>query len=123
MIVLHIPYPPSANNLYKNIRRGRAKTARYKAWLNEAGWEVKAQHPGKIAGRYILTILATPPDRRARDADNLIKPVSDLLKACGVIEDDRLAKSVSAGWSDVPATKGAKVRVCVEPAQAQQVAA
>lgn len=115
MTVLTLPYPPTANNLYRNLPKGgRVKTGHYNAWLHEAGWSIKAQHPSRIIGRYMLTIIADAPDRRARDVDNLIKPVSDLLKKAGVIEEDSLAKSVMAAWSDVPATKGAGIRVMVE---------
>ncbi len=113
--MITLPYPPTTNNLYVNIGDRRVKSRGYRAWLSSAGWELKAQRPAPVKGRYILTIIADAPDKRARDIDNLIKPVSDLLKACGVIEDDHMAKSVMATWSDVPAAKGSTVRVRVEP--------
>jgi crossover junction endodeoxyribonuclease RusA len=49
-----------------------------------------------LAGR--LAIEAVRPDKRRRDIDNLIKPVSDLLCSIGVIEDDSYCEKVSAEW-------------------------
>jgi crossover junction endodeoxyribonuclease RusA len=115
MISLSLPYPPTTNNLYRNTGgRGRVKTEHYKAWLNEAGWLVKAQRPAPLPGRYRLSLVATAPDARRRDVDNLLKPVSDLLKACGVIEEDSLAKSVFAEWSDEPPCKPGALKVVIE---------
>lgn len=113
MTTITLPYPPTTNNLYRNAGKKRVKSEGYKAWLTEAGWTVKVQRPVAILGRYRLALIAFAPDRRARDVDNLLKPVSDLLKACGVIEEDSLAKSVSAEWSDLEPAKPGSVIVSV----------
>lgn len=76
------------------------KSAEYVAWLLEAGAEARRQRAGKIAGRYKLSIIASPPDKRKRDLDNIIKPVSDLLKSIGTIEDDHLCRRLEAEWSE-----------------------
>jgi crossover junction endodeoxyribonuclease RusA len=115
VITLSLPYPPTTNNLYANWAKGRHRTPKYEAWLKEAGWSLAAQHPGCIDGGYHLFITAERPDRRARDIDNLIKPVSDLLKKQGVITDDSQAASVCARWGDEQPAKGAQIRVRVEP--------
>lgn len=116
MTTLTLPYPPTTNNLYRNAGKGRVKTVAYTAWLTVAGWAIKAAKPEAVPGRYRLSLIADAPDRRARDIDNLIKPVSDLLKKSGVIEEDSLARSVFAEWSDTPPAKPGCVRVTVEPA-------
>jgi crossover junction endodeoxyribonuclease RusA len=113
MIELSLPFPPTTNNLYANGKKGRYRTPTYDAWLKEAGWALNIQRPGSIEGQYRLTITAQRPDRRARDVDNLIKPLSDLLKKHGVIEDDSKALSVSAEWAGSEPVKGAQVLVVV----------
>lgn len=117
MTSITLPFPPTLNNLFLNVRgRGRVASKAYKAWQNAAGWELRAQRPQPIKGRYRLTVTLTAPDRRARDADNYIKAPSDLLKAMGVIEDDSLAKSVTAEWSDDPPKKPGHVLLTLETA-------
>ena len=115
MITLTLPFPPSLNNLFINVaRRGRVTSSRYKAWQLLAGWELKAQRPAPVLGRYRLTLTLTAPDRRQRDADNYIKAPSDLLKTMGVITDDSLAQAVTAQWSDYKPYKPGHVVVTLE---------
>jgi Holliday junction resolvase RusA-like endonuclease len=99
--------PPSTNNLRAHFVDGAgklrsAKTKRYAEWKKAAAWEIAAGRPGKIDGPYSLS-LAVQRDwrsKRARDIDNIIKPVSDALVAAGVIKDDSLAERVEAHWAD-----------------------
>lgn len=112
--MLTLPFPPTTNNLYRNAPgKGRVKTEDYKNWLAEAAWLVRQQRPTAVPGSYSLAIIADRPDRRARDVDNLIKPVGDLLKKAGVITDDSLALSVLAAWSDAEPKKPGGIRVTV----------
>jgi crossover junction endodeoxyribonuclease RusA len=112
VITLNLPYPPSANHLWRRARKGMMLSERYENWLAEAGWTAKAQRPGRILGRYKLSIHALRPDKRRRDLDNIIKPISDLLKSVGVIEDDSLCEMITARW----VTAGEGVEVHIEPA-------
>jgi crossover junction endodeoxyribonuclease RusA len=112
MISLTLPFPPTANNLFRNLKTGgRVKTGHYKAWLRDAGWLLQSQRPAKIQGPYHIKITAERPDRRARDLDNLSKGVSDLLKLHGVIRDDSDALSVKVEWSPSPPAKPVSVHV------------
>ena len=111
-----LPYPPTANNLYRNVRKGRVKTDHYNAWLAEALAVLRGQRFTYVPGSYRLALVVDAPDRRARDVDNLLKPVSDLLKKAGVISDDSKARKVSAEWSDTPPAKPGRVLVYVEAA-------
>lgn len=98
--------PPSANGLRKSfVRNGKvmsAKTEAYTSWRNAAVWEIAGQRVGKLEGPYRLTIKAQRhwKSKRARDIDNLIKPLSDALVKAGTVSDDSLAESVYAEWSD-----------------------
>jgi crossover junction endodeoxyribonuclease RusA len=109
LVELTLPLPPSANAIWRSNRGHVHKSAAYKAWLTEAGWEVRSQHPDKIEGAYRLSIEATRPDKRRRDIDNLIKPVSDLLCFVGINEDDYFCQKVSAEW--ITAGEGMIIRV------------
>lgn len=107
MIVLTLPFPPPSNNLFFNRRGGgRAPTERYASWQNAAGWDLKSQKPGKIAGPYEIELTFERKDKRKRDIGNLEKACSDLLVKHGVIEDDHLAQKITLQWGDV---KGCRV--------------
>lgn len=97
-IQLTIPYPPSANRLWVRARKGMRMSDQYRIWINEALWTIKAQRPGKIDGPYKLAIHAPRPDKRARDIDNLIKPISDALECAGVVRNDSDCEMVTARW-------------------------
>ena len=99
--------PPSTNSLRKHFVRqdgkmGSAKTESYAAWREATAWEIKNARLGTIDGPYRLSIAAQRNwrSKRARDIDNIIKPISDALVAAGIIRDDSLAERVSAKWAD-----------------------
>lgn len=117
MVTVTLPYPPTVNNLFKNVRNGRAKTDQYKAWINEALWTLKAQRPAKHPGSFRATIVLDRPDLCRRDIDNTVKALLDLLKTAGVIEDDHLAQSVMVAWAWDKVTPGGAVTVQIEPAE------
>ncbi len=116
-VILTLPYPPSTNNLFFNLKSGgRAPSARYKAWTTEAGWAAKQQRAGKVAGPYALYITACRPDARRRDLANIEKPLSDLLVKLGVIEDDHLLQRLEMRWSGRGKTVLVNVIATVEAA-------
>ncbi len=98
--------PPSTNGLRKSFVKGgkvmSVKSDQYTAWRDAALWEIAAQRPGKVDGPYTLSIAVQRHwrSKRARDIDNIIKPLSDALVKAGVVQDDSLAESVSARWDD-----------------------
>lgn len=109
--------PPSANGMRKSFIKGgkvlSVKSDEYAAWLNVALWEIAAQKPGRIDGPYTLSIAAQRHwrSKRARDIDNILKPISDSLVKAGVVTDDSLAESVSARWDDDLAGKAVVVLI------------
>lgn len=117
MTTLRLPFPPTANNLYKNVRKGRARTEAYDSWLASAYGSLRGQQFEKVVGSYRLQIVLSRPDRRARDADNLVKAISDFLKKAGVIQDDAHAQSVFIGWAYDAPDPNAGAFVSVEPAE------
>lgn len=104
--ILITTMPPSANGLRKSfIKDGKvisAKSDGYADWRKAAVSEIVSQAVGKINGPYRLSIVAQRHwrSKRARDIDNIIKPISDALVKAGVIHDDSLAECVTARWAD-----------------------
>lgn len=101
-VTIFLPMPPSANALYANAEGGgRFKTKEYTDWLDEAGWRLQEQRPGRIAGRYVIEIeIPRAADNRRRDLGNREKAVSDLLVKQRVIQDDSLAERIVSTWGD-----------------------
>ena len=111
--------PPSTNGLRSSfVRNGKvvsAKSSTYASWRKAATWEIVSQKTGCVTGPYVLHIAVQRNWRtkRARDIDNIIKPISDALVEAGVVKDDSLAERVSAQWSDD--LGGAAVVALVQP--------
>ena len=94
---LSLPYPPAANNLFANGKKGRYTTDAYTAWKALAGTRIKDSHRAGF-GPYSLHIALRRPDGRRRDLGNLEKAISDLLVAHGIIKDDCLAERITLQW-------------------------
>ena len=114
VIELWLPFPPSANHIWRTGGKRVYRSAKYMAWREAASVESLAQfkQKNKILGPYKLTITAARPDKRRRDLDNLLKPISDLLRFIGAIEDDSLCEMLTARW----VTQGEGVSVRIEKA-------
>jgi Holliday junction resolvase RusA-like endonuclease len=96
---LIITIPPSVNRAWVNVPgKGRARSAEYNRWREDAGWTIRAARIAKITGHVAIRIRAGVPARR-RDLDNITKPILDALTAFGVIEDDGLAHRITSEWS------------------------
>lgn len=99
-VTITLPFPPSVNRLYRSFKGRSIKSKAYREWEKEAAWSLVAQKPRPIKGRYKLTLLLTPPDKRKRDLGNLEKAISDALQTAGVIENDHLCRRLVIEWPD-----------------------
>lgn len=90
-----ITTPPSVNALYVNKRRGRAKSPRYRQWIQLAGMEVLEQRRKitRISGPYSVLIKVARETRG--DIDNRAKACLDLLVSMGITEDDKHCQKVT----------------------------
>lgn len=109
-----LPYPPSANAIWRNVDGRTLKSLAYRKWLRAAQAECVGLR--RVHGPFIITIVATRPDNRVRDLDNLAKPCLDALKNIA-FEDDSLAQSIWLSWSAGGPVKGGSLMVTVEPYQ------
>jgi len=114
---LTLPFPPPLSACFTNVAgRGRVPTKRYTAWTKTALLESAIQRPKRFPGEVSVWIGVVAPDRRARDCDNLLKPIMDFLKKSGVIVDDsnRFVRRISIEW--LPA--GSPVTVLINEIEA-----
>jgi hypothetical protein len=86
------------------------RTDTYRAWLTGAGWELREQHAPTIAGSVGITIFAGLSER-ARDLDNIVKPLCDALQANSVIENDQCVAELFAKWDKTVPTGRIRVEV------------
>lgn len=107
MIELHVPLPPSLNQLYPGKVR-RHKSDKYKAWIRDATLMLNQQHIEKFNVPVSISYAFGKPDNRRRDLDNLFKACNDLLVSYGIIEDDSLIHHISGMWLPI---EGADVRI------------
>lgn len=92
-MTLDLPWAPSMNHYWRSIViKGRPRLLVSRdghAYQQAVAHAVMLQRVRKgLTSRLHLAIEARPPDRRARDLDNLLKPSLDALTKAGVWLDD-----------------------------------
>lgn len=117
-ISLTLPYPPSVNHYWQTrvVRRG----ARYlpQVYVSQDGQRYRAavtrllDGVPRFDGRLRVQVLLQPPDRRARDIDNVLKCLLDSLTAAGAWRDDSQVDSLLVVRGDL--FDGGRVLVFVE---------
>jgi len=118
-ISLTLPWPPSVNRYYRSISRGALagrvliseEGRAYRLAVDAVVREAKARKCYDVP--LSVAILASPPDRRARDLDNLFKSVLDSLQHAGVYLNDSQIDRLLIERG--PIVKGGGLVVSVEP--------
>lgn len=101
MTRIELPFPLPISACFENVPKvGRRATQRYKEWINEALWMILSQKPAKFVGEVSVSIGLVAPDKRARDADNTLKCIMDVLTKSQVIKDDsnKYVRKVTVQW-------------------------
>lgn len=106
-LVLH-GTPPSLNNIFTNGKKGRFKSAEYKAWQVRAGLQLRKQSGWHVPGPIRVRVVIAERETKA-DLDNLLKPILDILMACGRIDDDRNVRKIEAEF--VPTAVGTRIEI------------
>ncbi|MDR7037425.1 crossover junction endodeoxyribonuclease RusA [Methylobacterium sp. BE186] len=109
-LVVTLPYPPSANRMWRHVGKKVLRSAEYERWRSVCAQIIGLETRGQgLAGAYAMTLSIGRPDRRRRDIDNLIKPVGDVLVLAGAVADDCDCQRVEAAWA--PDVSGVRVRL------------
>lgn len=90
-LLLELPYPPTINTYWQFLPTvGAVISAEGKRYRRDVGALVMAARCAHYFGkrRLAVEILAFPPDRMARDLDNLNKALLDALEAAAVFDND-----------------------------------
>lgn len=88
---LILPYPPSINQYYRVLPKGRVLISkRGRLYRSSVIDLIKRRYPYVIESRDRLDVRIElqPPDRRRRDLDNVLKPLLDSMTYAHVWADD-----------------------------------
>lgn len=101
-ITIHCPLPPSTNRIWRSRRGANGKPSfyldrRYETWKRVFDNIIMATRPRpKVGGPFIAFITLSrdklPP---GSDPDNRIKALFDALQRAEIIENDKLAESIT----------------------------
>jgi hypothetical protein len=99
-IVFTLPIPPSVNNLFATGGKKRLKTETYREWIADGLFAMASQGIIKNSApkpcRVIVTIRGGKGFSTARDLDNCLKPIGDLISNYGLVKKDNVTNI--AGW-------------------------
>lgn len=118
---LILPWPPSANKVWRHVQgRGMCLSREARNFRLAVASTVLADRANKrLQGPLELEITMHPPDNRRRDLDNFAgKALLDALTKAGVWQDDSQVKAMSSRWGE--AIKGGCVAVEIWPLRQEQ---
>jgi crossover junction endodeoxyribonuclease RusA len=95
MIRLELPWPPSVNHYYRRVGSATLISKEGRRYRTRVAGEVLLARSPRVEGRLAVRIVASPPDQRRRDLDNLQKALLDALQHAGVYRDDSQIDRIS----------------------------
>lgn len=87
-----LPYPPSVNHLWRRVGNKTLLSAEGRAYRERVGALVKVQSQVVPRPPHHVTVVATVPDRRRRDIDNLLKGLLDPVYAALGVDDSVIVR-------------------------------
>jgi len=94
-VAVTLPLPPSVNNLFATVGGKRVRSKAYARWIkNVSGLLLELERPQGIPVVVHVDVFGTL--NRARDLDNMLKPIGDALVTCNVLPGDSVKHVV--GW-------------------------
>ena len=110
MTHITLPYPPSANRLWRVTSRGTYRTATAEAFKGIAGWRAKAAGMKLLEGEIRITVILHPkqPKRpsprtiRCLDLDNALKAALDALQGIAYENDSQIVEIRALKGEPIP---------------------
>lgn len=104
-MLIEIDWPPLSGNNANRAHGGRIiKLPLARAYERAVGVRLRmlGLAEAKMAGPLELGLVLAPPDAKARDIDNLCKPLVDALVRGGLLADDsnRVIRRLVVEWTD-----------------------
>lgn len=98
-----LPWPPSANLIWRTTRNMTYLSKTYKDFLRSAAGAILCQKPRDlfITEPVRVEIILYPPRSFRFDIDNRIKPLLDVLTRAGVWKDDSLVHELTVRRAEV----------------------
>ncbi|MBT4817728.1 MAG: RusA family crossover junction endodeoxyribonuclease [Lentisphaerae bacterium] len=109
MLEIELPYPPSVNHYYRRVGPRTLISRQGRRYREHVCAILRALRVHPLRGHLEVWIDAYPPDRRRRDADNLLKSCLDSLQHGGLYRDDSQVKSLHVAMR--PPVAGGKILV------------
>ena len=93
-----LAFPPSVNHYWRHVGSQTKISKTGRAYRRQVLYDVQQLRLEAITGPIKLEVIATRPDRRRRDLDNLLKSLLDALDRADVYEDDSQIHDLRIGW-------------------------
>jgi len=93
-----LPFPPSVNHYWRHVGHRTLISRTGRAYRQSVLHDVQQLGLRAITGPIKLEVIATRPDRRRRDLDNLLKSLLDALDHAEVYEDDSQIQDLRITW-------------------------
>ena len=105
-----LPYPPTVNTYWRKFNNRMVISAKGRQYRKDVVQQLEGCET--LTGRLKLTVIATMPDRRKRDLDNILKSLLDSLDHAGVFDDDEQIDEIHVFRSGVE--KPGNVAISIE---------
>jgi Holliday junction resolvase RusA-like endonuclease len=96
MQMFELPWPPSINHYYRNVRGRIIISKEGRQYRERIGHLLAASNAKIVDGPIAMGIDFYPPDSRRRDLDNVQKALWDALQHGGLYRDDSQIKRFCA---------------------------
>ena len=114
MIELTLPFPVSANHVWKHRRANHRAylSQRAKMFRAEVVATLRSLGVQPLLGPLRVEIIIHPPDQRKRDLDNLLKSLLDALQhGRAFVDDSQISHLVIIRREPMPPAGETKVRI------------
>ena len=99
MITLTLPFPPSANRYWRNVKGRTLKSAEARDYALQVGWLCRNADIEPLTGDISLELRIYFPNKRG-DLSNRIKVVEDALNAHAYVDDKQVKRLYAERYID-----------------------